>query len=356
MCKIKYKKNIYMKYLLLFIIIIIIYYLYNRKLEVIDSFKSIKNSDCSINFITVIYNKIHKPIVENIINTISKNKDIINCIIENNEKCEKNQISKSNKFKKNNLKLNLDATTYNVIINDIINDILNETDNNIDIIVDNITSDLNISKTDSLTAIINLYLQRVIVNNLYLYNTEIDEYDKQNSETICNKGNEFCNGIIAKLIQFVENQKKEINVIIKLNKEDEVNEFEYELKELYDRFRELEYRNKCTNVKQEEIVINPEIIYLIHNYNKYQYADEKDRPQIKLENMSYNANLENQIKLSTLPIDTLYLNTVQIFISFVNELPKMKTIYDFIDFLNVNNNIFYMGIILFVISASLLMM
>ena len=59
------------------------------------------------------------------------------------------------------------------------------------------------------TNIIKLYLHRVILNNLYLYNAEIDEYDKKNnSETICNKENEFCNGIIAKLIKFAENQKK----------------------------------------------------------------------------------------------------------------------------------------------------
>ena len=357
MYKIKYKKNIYMKYLLLFIIIAILYYIHNRRIEIKDKFKLNQFSDCSLNFITLIYNKIHKPIIENIYSTINNNKYIINCIIENNEKCEKNELAKSDKFNKNNLKLNLDTTTYNVIINKIIYDMLNETDDNIDLIVDNIASDLNITKTDDLTNIIKLYLHRVILNNFYLYNAEIDEYDKKkNSETICNKENEFCNGIIAKLIKFTENQKKDINLIVKLNKNDQVNIFEYELKELYDRFRELKYRTKCKIIKQEEIITNPEIIFLIFNYNRYQFADEKDRQQIKLDSMSYNANLDNQIKLSTLPIDKLYLNTVQIFISFINELPQMKTIYDFINFLNINDNIFYMGIILFIISVSLLMM
>lgn len=338
-----------MKYLLLIIIIVILYYIHNRRIEIKDKFQQNQFSDCSLNFITLIYNKIHKPIIENIYSTINNNKDIINCIIENNEKCEKNQVAKSDKFNKNNLKLNLN--------NKIIDDILNERDDNIDNLVDNIASDLDITKTDDLINIIKLYLHRVILNNLYLYNAEIDEYDKKNNSiTNCNKENEFCNGIIAKLIKFAENQKKDINLIIQLNKDDEVNEFEYELKELYDRFRELKYRTKCKIIKQEEIIINPEIIFLIYNYNRYQNADEKGRQQIKLDSMSYNANLENQIKLSTLPIDKLYLNTVQIFISFINELPRMKTIYDFINFLNINDNIFYMGIILFIISASLLMM
>lgn len=345
-----------MKYLLLIIIIGILYYIHNRRIEIKDKFQQNQFSDCSLNFITLIYNKIHLPIIENIYSTIDNNKDIINCIIENNEKCEKNQITKSDKFNKNNLKLNLNSSFYNNVINNIVKNILNDTNDNINNITNQIASDLDIVKTDDLTNIVKLYLHRVIVNNLYFYNIEIDEYDKKKSKTICNKENEFCNGLIAKLIKFAENQKKDINLIIKLNKDDQVNVFEYELKELYHRFRELKYRTKCKIIKQEEIIINDEVIFLIYNYNRYQFADEKSRQQIKLDSMSYNANLENQIKLSTLPIDKLYLNTVQIFISFINELPRMKTIYDFINFLNINDNIFYMGIILFIISASLLMM
>ena len=171
-----------MKYLLLIIIIAILYYIHNRRIEIKDKFQQNQFSDCSLNFIILIYNKIHKPIIENIYSTINNNKDLINCIIENNEKCEKNQITKSDKFNKNNLKLNLNSSFYNNVINTIVNNILNDTYDNINNIINQIASDLDIVKTDDLTNIVKLYLHRVIVNNLYFYNIEIDEYEKKNQK------------------------------------------------------------------------------------------------------------------------------------------------------------------------------
>ena len=303
--------------------------------------------DCSKNLIIILKNKIHNPLLKQIeeIFKIKTVQNVLNCL-NNESSCNRDlEIDSREQLNSDSLKLSSlfldkwsstsDFENKKKIIKPFINEISTQLNlnNNIDILTDIIIHYFN-----SVYKIISEYNKKVsviVTEDRSLIQSHFDKCKNKSGDInycyyIFNYiANLYLPSKNNKLIETLNKTEISFNKLVKPN-------------------------SKCSLVSEiNQTPLTDDILKIIKNASNYKNGDpdiqtvQSDR----LAKLTLHSNTrQNTENLSDLSLKTIIHNTFQTALEVINEFPMITNINDLIIILNKNNRLFYIGIILIIIS------